>query len=83
MEKIVEDYAAKHIPITPLVERGLPSAVIREKTRSLNIDLIVIGKRGETELDEALLGSVTKHVLHETECDVLVVGPKARLNTSG
>lgn len=83
MEKIAERYPSKPIPITPLVERGLPSAIIREKTRSLDIDLIVIGRRGETELDDALLGSVTKHVLYETTCDVLVVGPKVRPNASG
>jgi universal stress protein E len=49
--------------------------MIREKAQALDIDLIVIGKRGQTELDEALFGSVTKHVLYETPCDVLVVNP--------
>jgi nucleotide-binding universal stress UspA family protein len=75
MEKIVEDHAGDHIKVMPIIEHGLPSAIIREKVRSLDIDLIVIGKRGETELDEALLGSVTKHVLYENVCDVLVVSP--------
>jgi nucleotide-binding universal stress UspA family protein len=73
MEKIVEDQAGGHIKVIPIIEHGLPSAVIREKARALDIDLIVIGKRGETELDEALLGSVTKHVLYENDCDVLVI----------
>jgi universal stress protein E len=76
MEKIVEDHVRDHTPVIPVIEHGLPSAIIREKARSLDIDLIVIGKRGETELDEALLGSVTKHVLYENACDVLVVSPK-------
>ncbi|MEP6605187.1 MAG: universal stress protein [Nitrosospira sp.] len=40
------------------------------------VDLSVIGKRGETELDEALFGSVTKHVLYETPSDVLAVSPE-------
>jgi nucleotide-binding universal stress UspA family protein len=75
MEKVVEDHARNHIQVMPIIEHGLPSAIIREKARSLDIDLIVIGKRGETELDEALLGSVTKHVLYENVCDVLVVSP--------
>ena len=76
MEKIVEDHARDHTPVIPVIEHGLPSAIIREKARSLDIDLMVIGKRGETELDEALLGSVTKHVLYENACDVLVISPK-------
>ena len=75
MEKIVEDYTRENTRVTPIIEHGLPSAIIREKVTSLDIDLIVIGKRGETELDDALFGSVTKHVLYETACDVLVVSP--------
>lgn len=77
IEKIVEDYARNHIQVTPVIEHGPPSAIIREKARSLDIDLIAIGKRGETELDDALFGSVTKHVLYETTCDMLVVSPPA------
>ena len=40
------------------------------------VDLRVIGERGGTELDEALFGSVTKHVLYEALSDVLVDSPK-------
>lgn len=80
MEKIVEDHAHDNTRVTPIIEHGLPSAIIREKARSLDIDLIVIGKRGETELDDTLFGSVTKHVLYETACDVLVVSPAGLSN---
>ena len=75
MENIIADCASGDIRVTPIIEHGYPSDVIRNKTRILAADLIVIGKRGETELDEALFGSVTKHVLYETPCDVLVVNP--------
>jgi len=40
---------------------------------ALPLLLIVIGKHGEAEKDVALLGSVTKHVIYEAGCDVLVV----------
>jgi nucleotide-binding universal stress UspA family protein len=83
MDRVVEDYASRHISITPLIDHGPPPAVISEKTRTLDIDLIVIGKRGETELDDTLLGSVTKHVLYETICDVLIVSPATTPNPSG
>lgn len=75
MENIVADCASGDIRVTSIIEHGYPPDVIRDKTRILATDLIVIGKRGETELDEALFGSVTKHVLYETPCDVLVVSP--------
>jgi universal stress protein E len=35
-------------------------------------DLIVIGKHGRQAAEELLLGSVTKHVLAEAKCDVLI-----------
>jgi len=76
MEEIIADCAPGDTRVTSSIEQGYPPAVIRDNAQSLNADLIVIGKRGETELDEALFGSVTKHVLYETACDVLVVSPE-------
>jgi nucleotide-binding universal stress UspA family protein len=75
MEKIVSDHAHGDRRVASIIEYGHAPDVIREKAQALDIDLIVIGKRGQTELDEALFGSVTKHVLYETPCDVLVVNP--------
>jgi nucleotide-binding universal stress UspA family protein len=75
MEKIVSDYAQGDARVTSIIEYGRAADTIREKTQALDIDLVVIGKRGQTELDEALFGSVTKHILYETSCDVLVVNP--------
>ncbi len=51
---------------------GHPAAGIRELAEEMRPDLIVMGKRGLGGLEELLLGSVTKHVLSETACDVLV-----------
>ena len=76
MEKIIANCVLDDTLVTSSIEHGYPPAVIRDKAQSLNADLIIIGKRGETELDEALFGSVTKHVLYETACDVLVVSPE-------
>lgn len=36
-------------------------------------DLVVVGRRGEAAEVEVLLGSVTKHIVYEAGCDVLVV----------
>ena len=74
-ENIIVDCASGDTRVTSTVEYGSPADMIRDKAQSLKGDLIIIGKRGETELDEALFGSVTKHVLYETPCDVLVVSP--------
>lgn len=51
---------------------GHPAAGIRELAEEMRPDLIVMGKHGQSEIEELLLGSVTKHVLFETHCDLLV-----------
>lgn len=55
-----------------VVVHGDPSWRIAEMEQELDCDLIVIGKQGESVLEELLIGSVTKHVLNESQCDVLV-----------
>lgn len=41
--------------------------------QEVDADLIVVGKHGAHIAEELLLGSVTKHVLAESQCDVLVI----------
>lgn len=48
---------------------------INRYAESCRADLIVMGKGGETERQEALKGSVVKHVLYETGADILLVDP--------
>jgi nucleotide-binding universal stress UspA family protein len=55
-----------------VVEQGDPTRVILDQQ---GCDLVVVGQRGKGALEELLLGSVTKHVLAETNIDVLVAVP--------
>ncbi|AFZ38209.1 UspA domain-containing protein (plasmid) [Stanieria cyanosphaera PCC 7437] len=53
---------------------GSPGLTICEVARSWGADLIVIGRRGHlSKLEELVLGSVSKYVLHHASCAVLVV----------
>ena len=54
-----------------LTEGDAPLHILTE-ARERDCDLIVIGKHGRQAADELLLGSVTRHVLTEAGCDVLV-----------
>ena len=56
-----------------VVVSGDPSQVICSRAAGGEFDLIVMGKHGLHITEHLLLGSVTKHVLAEAECDVLVV----------
>lgn len=55
-----------------LVQHGDPWRHIIEQEQEQDCDLIVMGRRGESPLEEFLLGSVTKHVLADCQGDVLV-----------
>lgn len=55
-----------------IVVHGDPSITIIEQEQEQDCDLIVMGKHGENVLEDLILGSVTKHVLVESQCDVLV-----------
>jgi len=59
--------------VSSAVEGGGPSPVIVAKAEELSSDLIVIGKHGQSWIEDLFLGSTTRHVLARSECDVLVV----------
>lgn len=52
---------------------GNPGRVICNLARTWGADLIVVGRRGRSGLNELLLGSVSNYVLHHAPCSVLVV----------
>jgi len=63
-------------PMSSVVERGDATRVILDKEAEYNPDLIVISKHGRSALEEFFLGSVTRHILSDSQCDVLVVNEK-------
>ncbi len=54
------------------VRHGDAALGILTLEQELDCDLILMGKHGQGALEEFLLGSVTKHILAESSCDVLV-----------
>lgn len=55
-----------------IVQHADPTTLILEQEQEQDCDLIVIGKHGQSMLEDMLLGSVTKHVLARAAADVLV-----------
>lgn len=51
---------------------GAATMRIVEYEQSLDADLVVMGKRGLSVVEELLLGSVTQHVLAYSSCDVFI-----------
>ncbi|MDB9315328.1 universal stress protein [Spirulina sp. CS-785/01] len=52
---------------------GEPGPRICDAAKNWNADLIVVGRMGRTGLAEALVGSVSNHVVHHAPCTVMVV----------
>ncbi len=59
--------------VTPVLRPGYPASVLMEELQQSPCDLLVLGRHGQSVLDEQLLGSVTLNLLHHAPCDVLLV----------
>lgn len=70
--------AERGIPFTTEVVAGRPADEIVAYADSVGADLIVIGSRGRGAVTGALLGSVSREVLHESRTPVVVV-PSTRI----
>jgi CPA2 family monovalent cation:H+ antiporter-2 len=67
-----------HLPdrhVSVIVERGAAAFSILENASRHDADLVVIGKRSNSAIADFFLGSVTRHVLSDVDCDVLVMPP--------
>lgn len=69
---------ASGVPFTTVVVAGRPADEIVAYADSIGADLIVIGSRGRGAVAGALLGSVSRDVLHESRTPVVVVPSVAR-----
>jgi nucleotide-binding universal stress UspA family protein len=79
MRAIAENLMAKLCASVPgevenHIEPGYPPARILESATDWRADLIVLGRQGLSGLEDFLLGSVSKDVAQEADCDVLLVG---------
>lgn len=75
MQKLRELCDQASIPLDRIslrVIHGVPAHHIIEQEHAHHCDLIVIGRHDRNALEEFLLGSVARHVLAESRCDVLI-----------
>jgi nucleotide-binding universal stress UspA family protein len=61
------------IKVTPVVEYGLAVDTIVDFATKSGVDLIVMGTKGASGLDDVLLGSNTAAVMQRAKCPVLAV----------
>ena len=71
--ELLEQVRAQGIDAEKHVCEGVPSLDIPAVAREIGADLIVMGTRGRTGLEHALLGSVTERTVRSAPCPVLSV----------
>lgn len=84
MESIGESILAKAVEvfegfdgrINTLLEYGHPGVRIVDITQERGYSLIVMGRRGLSDVKGLLLGSVSNHVLHYASCPTMIVKGK-------
>lgn len=57
------------------VEEGLPEDVIKNASKRLDAELVVLGTIGRTGLSAAFIGNTAEHVIDRLNCDVLALKP--------
>lgn len=69
--------AALQVPASRLSRQfvhGAATLRVIEHEQTMDADLVVMGKHGQSVMEELLLGSVTRHVLAHSASDVLIAG---------
>lgn len=73
IDDVIKDIGQHEFSITGMVEEGDPAAIIIDVSNKLDVDLIVLGSRGRSELGIYLIGSVANKVVQYAHKPVMVV----------
>jgi nucleotide-binding universal stress UspA family protein len=79
IQRAAVEYARLHgIDPGAVITAGHPAEAIIDFARDHEIDLIVMGHRGVSNLQRFFVGSVADRVVDHAPCMVLIVGPRVR-----
>ena len=70
--------ALEKVTLTTEVASGRAFDEIVNRARDWRADLIVLGTKGTTSLEQIFLGGTAEHVIKEAPCSVLIVRPEDR-----
>ncbi|MGA7934086.1 MAG: universal stress protein, partial [Kovacikia sp.] len=73
LQSYTEKATAAGVPTEFTQNAGNPGRKICDMVQTWGADLIILGRRGRSGLNELLLGSVSNYVLHHATCSVLTV----------
>lgn len=73
MNKFVKSVDHQGVPVVQELDVDRPISKIKRTIQEDNVDLVVMGSKGSSGLDEFLIGSNTEKVVRTAECPVLTV----------
>lgn len=73
IDSVIADLGEQSFGIRGLVEEGDPAGVIIDVSNRLDVDLIVLGSKGQSELGQYLIGSIANKVVQYAAKPVMVV----------
>lgn len=74
VKKAIEVFKEKHVPFKIRIEVGEPVETIVKVAEELDIQLMVIGYHGESNLSDYLFkGNITNQLIDNSSCPILVV----------
>ena len=73
IKDIIEDIGARDFTVSGVVENGDAAAKIIDIANNLNVDLIMLGSKGASELGHYPIGSVANKVVQYAHKPVMVV----------
>lgn len=76
MKAMVKKLNHGEVKIREVVEVGNPYFVIGEKIEEEKVNLVIMGTKGATGLEEVLIGSNTERVVRHAKCPVITIKKK-------
>ncbi|MFD3003516.1 universal stress protein [Pontibacter toksunensis] len=73
MNKFLKSVDHEGVPVVQELDVDRPISKIKRTIKEDNVDLVVMGSKGSSGLDEFLIGSNTEKVVRTAECPVLTV----------
>jgi len=73
LDSVVGEMDLTGIEVIQVEDVGDPARMLLDYARSVDADVMVIGRRGAGLIERLMLGSVANRVVHDAECPVLLV----------
>ena len=64
------------IPHTRLLGKGVPKEVICQEAAKLNVDVVIMGRKGRNVITRTLMGSNSDYCANQLHCNLLILHKK-------